>query len=206
MYCTGYTSLIANGKINTAKDFLKVCLRQFGVLVDYRDEPLSADIPTKLKVSDFYEKQCKEAEEKLISLVHRNSREWKDAYKQAINEAATAYNTAQAKEKNEKYLLAELQQKIALWECSESFKNIKDFALEQLEITKPDDSSFEAKKLKKLESITWEQYAAEQIADAQHKVDYSREELEEEKGRKAERQEFLDRFLKEIESVEGEND
>jgi len=75
-----------------------------------------------------------------------------------------------------------------------------------LEITKPDDSSFEAKKLKKLESITWEQYAAEQIADAQHKVDYSREKLEEEKGRKAEQQEFLDRFLKEIESVEGEND
>lgn len=201
MYCTGYTSLIANGKINTAKDFLKVCLRQFGVLVDYRDEPLSADIPTKLKVSDFYEKQCKEAEENLISLAHRNSREWEDAHKQAINEAAVAYDNALAKEKNEKYLLAELQRKIALWECSESFKDIKDFALGQLNVSKPDDSSFEAENLKKLESMTWEQYAAEQIADAQHKVDYSRKRLEEEKSRKAKQQEFLDKFLKEIENV-----
>jgi hypothetical protein len=201
MYCTGYTSLIADGKINTAKDFLKVCLRQFGVLVDYRDEPLSADIPTKLKVSDFYIKQYKEAEKKLNSLVHRNSREWEDAHKQAINEAVAAYDNAMDKEKNEKYLLAELQRKIALWECSESFKAIKEFALEQLGVSKPDDSSFEAEKLKKLESITWEQYAAEQIADAQHKVDYSRKRLEEEKSGKAKQQEFLDKFLKEVENV-----
>jgi hypothetical protein len=201
MYCTGYTSLIANGKITTAKDFLKVCLRQFGVLVDYRDEPLSADIPTKLKVSDFYEKQCREAEEKLVSLIHRTSKEWEDAYEQAVYKAAAAYGNALAKEKNEKYLLAELQRKIALWECSESFKDIKDFALEQLNVSKPDDSSFEAKKLKKLESITWEQYAAEQIANAQYEVDYRRERLEEEKRGKAEKQEFLDRFLKEIENV-----
>lgn len=201
MYCTGYTSLIADGKINTAKDFLKVCLRQFGVLVDYRDEPLSADIPTKLKVSDFYEKQCREAEEKLVSLIHRNSKEWEDAYEQAINEAAAAYGNALAKEKNEKYLLAELQRKIALWECSESFKDIKDFALEQLNASKTDNSSFEAKKLKELESITWEQFAAEQIANAQYEVGYRRERLEEEKRGKAEKQEFLDRFLKEIENV-----
>ena len=201
MYCTGYTSLIADGKINTAKDFLKVCLRQFGVLADYRDEPLSDDIPTKLKVSDFYEKQCKEAEEKLISLVSRNSREWEDAHKQAINEAAAKYDVAQAKEKDEKYLLAELQRKIALWECSKSFENIKDFALGQLNASKPDDSSFEAEKLKKLESMTWEQYAAEQIADAQHKADHSRKRLEEEKSRKAKQQDFLDKFLKEIENV-----
>lgn len=201
MHCTGYTAFIADGEIRTAKDFLKVCLRQFGVLVDYRDEPLSADIPTKLKVSDFYEKQCKEAEEKLIFLLHRNPREWEDAYKQAVNEAVAAYDVAKAKEKDERYLLAELQRKIALWECSESFKNVKDFALEQLKITKPDDSSFKAEKLKKLESITWEQYAAEQISDAQYKVDYGREKLEEEKRRIAEKQEFLDNFLKEIENI-----
>lgn len=201
MLCTGYTSLIANGKVKTAKDFLKVCLRQFGVLVDYRDEPLSADIPTKLEISDFYKKNCKEAEEKLISLVHRNSTEWEDAYKQAINEAAAAYDAARAKEKDEKYLLAELQRKIALWECPESVKNIKNFALEQLQVSKPEDSSFQAEKLKKLESMTWEQYAAGQIADAQHGVDYSRKRLEEEKSRIAEQQEFLDNFLKEIEKV-----
>ena len=44
MQCTAYTSLIASGEVKTAKDFLKVCLRQFGVLVDVIGEPLSKDI------------------------------------------------------------------------------------------------------------------------------------------------------------------
>ena len=40
---TGYTAFIENKQCNSAKQFLKLCLRNFGVLCKYRDEPLSLD-------------------------------------------------------------------------------------------------------------------------------------------------------------------
>ena len=43
---TGYTSYIQDGDITTGKDFLKLCLRNFGVAINMRDEPLSKPVPT----------------------------------------------------------------------------------------------------------------------------------------------------------------
>ena len=40
---TRYTSFIENKQCNSVKQFLKLCLRNFGVLSKYRDEPLSLD-------------------------------------------------------------------------------------------------------------------------------------------------------------------
>ena len=40
---TGYTAFIENKQCNSAKQFLKLCLRNFGVLGKYKDEPLSLD-------------------------------------------------------------------------------------------------------------------------------------------------------------------
>lgn len=57
---TGYTSFIVDGKVTNAKDFLKLCLRAFGVLVHLSDEPLSPDIPTKIEVDNYHSKKIKE--------------------------------------------------------------------------------------------------------------------------------------------------
>ena len=35
---TGYTAYIEDGNITTGKEFLKLCLREFGIAVDMRDE------------------------------------------------------------------------------------------------------------------------------------------------------------------------
>ena len=39
---TGYTQQIINGGVKTPKEFLHLCLRNFGVCYSMRDEPLNS--------------------------------------------------------------------------------------------------------------------------------------------------------------------
>ena len=71
MNCTGITHGIEDRTYKGPKDFLKMCLRSFGVLVSMRDEPMSAPIPTELKVSDYYSDELKESQEELEKLAFK---------------------------------------------------------------------------------------------------------------------------------------
>ena len=51
-----YTSFIENGKCTSAKQFLKLCLRNFGVMQMYRDEPLSLDFEPDFAIQKDYVK------------------------------------------------------------------------------------------------------------------------------------------------------
>lgn len=46
---TGYTAFIEDGDITTGKEFLLLCLRNFGIAIDVRDEPLTVPTPTHFK-------------------------------------------------------------------------------------------------------------------------------------------------------------
>ncbi len=46
---TGYTAFIEDGDITTGKEFLLLCLRNFGIAIDVRDEPLTVPAPTHFK-------------------------------------------------------------------------------------------------------------------------------------------------------------
>lgn len=46
---TGYTAFIEDGDITTSKEFLLLCLRNFGIAIDVRDEPLTVPTPTHFK-------------------------------------------------------------------------------------------------------------------------------------------------------------
>ena len=51
---TGYTAYIEDGNITTGKEFLKLCLREFGIAVDMRDEPLSVPVPAHFEPDEWY--------------------------------------------------------------------------------------------------------------------------------------------------------
>lgn len=60
---TGYTVYIQDGDITTGKDFLKLCLRNFGIGIDMRDEPLSKSVPTYFEPDPYYKKYYDKAVE-----------------------------------------------------------------------------------------------------------------------------------------------
>ena len=54
---TGYTAYIEDGTITTAKDFIMLCTRAFGALIDMRDEPLSVPIPKQIEANTKFDER-----------------------------------------------------------------------------------------------------------------------------------------------------
>ena len=64
MQHTGYTSYIIDKNLK-ASEFLKLCMRAFNIFIEYREEPLSPNIPKELPKDDWHEKELVKAKEKL---------------------------------------------------------------------------------------------------------------------------------------------
>lgn len=58
---TEYTVPLYEGKGMTFEQFALRCARNFGALVDMREEPLDAPIPEEFQVDDFYQKEYEKA-------------------------------------------------------------------------------------------------------------------------------------------------
>lgn len=58
---TGYTAYIEDGSITTGKEFLMLCLRNFGISIDIRDEPLSVPTPTHFEPNPYYKESYESA-------------------------------------------------------------------------------------------------------------------------------------------------
>ena len=63
---TGITCDIGKGM--TFEQYVWRCARQFGALIDMRDEPTDAPIPDKIKGSDYYTNVLKEDQEELLRI------------------------------------------------------------------------------------------------------------------------------------------
>lgn len=65
---TGYTAYIKDGDITTGKDFLRLCLRNFGVAINMRDEPLSKPVPTQFEPDPYYKKITRKRSKFVINI------------------------------------------------------------------------------------------------------------------------------------------
>lgn len=140
---TGYTEKIISGEVQTPKDFLHLCLRAFGVCVNFKDEPLNTDKDYSKKILESYQNQIdyhkkflKSAEEQMKKLeslsddeLYQKYVEEKSEEKKQCEDVICKYNSTNAK-------YAHFAEKIKNWECSPEYESVKNFALEQLSISK----------------------------------------------------------------------
>ena len=208
MTCTGYTYTIENGTCKTPKDFLKLCLKNFGCCIELRDESL-----TKFNADDFLEKIKNEsqseyltnslanAEKELEKLLKKSDNDWKKELELRIADTKKKLEEDKIKFYKESEILDLFTNKIKNWNCSEKYKNIKKFALEQLNITEAEDYTWNEKLLNELTNTTVKDYRNTNIKSAIKEVDYYKERIEEEKKKRNETIEFIEGFLKEIENM-----
>ena len=201
MKCTGYTAFIANKEVVTSKDFLKLCLRNFGVLLDLRDEPLSPDIPTKLKPENFAKERLENEEKALAEYKKRTDAEWLSEIDESLKNARKQKSIKDLKGAEEKTVLEKMISEISEWNCSDAYKNVKDFALEQLRMSKPDTSSYWEKQIALFEKYTVQKYKHDLIDSIEKDIERYKRKVAEEEKRNKERQDFLDGFLEEIEML-----
>lgn len=136
---TGYTEFIEDGRITNAKDFLLLCTRAFAIMIDSRDEPLSIPIKTEFKPdTEHYKKWLADTIAQRDELLAMSMAEFHEKLIQDRNkriENAKESYLCQCK-LDEKYEL--IYREILAWEAPSGCGNLKDFALEQISISRPD--------------------------------------------------------------------
>lgn len=215
---TRYTEFIENKQCNSVKQFLKLCLRNFGVLSKYRDEPLSLDFEpdfTDENVNSFikinenriekYKKELKEYDN--LSYDEKASKIKEDCLKE-LNFYKNIYD--KSVELNAKY--DNFIEAIDSWDCSEDFNSIKEFAINQCEISKENLDYYEKeiikyqKLLDKIETSKYEvqceidKHRNAIIANIKSCQDYINR-IKEQNNKYESNKEFYDRFVKEIENI-----
>lgn len=180
---TGYTAFIEDGKITTGNDFILLCSRAFGALVEMRDEQLDAPIPDSFKPSDYHKKQIEIYERDLKrfeSMTEEEAQAEIDAAHEEENRSMLA-GLEHAKQKNATYekVLAEVRK----WEPPTPEHNgVKDYAIEQIEMCMDSDYSFYEKRIgrPKMPAREWLDFKIERMKE---NIDYHKKEWMKEKAR-----------------------
>ena len=180
---TGYTSFIEDGKVKNAKQFLHLCLRGFGVLTFMRD--------ASLKVKDDYTSDINKDHEEVRSYHQKaleNAR--KNLAKCQNLSDDELYQMFLKKEENDtEYYVEQLQHnelydkiagEIRNWDCDPELNGLKNFALNQIEISKhkPDTSGKIHTSKEDFLKEKKDEYRKEVIEDAEWDIKYHTEELE----------------------------
>lgn len=215
---TRYTEFIENKQCNSVKQFLKLCLRNFGVLSKYKDEPLSLDFEpdfTDENVNSFiknnenriekYKKELKEYDN--LSYDEKASKIKEDCLKE-LNFYKNIYDkSVKLNTKYDNFIEA-----IDSWDCSKDFNSIKEFAINQCEISKENLDYYEKeiikyqKLLDKIETSKYEvqceidKHRNAIIANIKSCQDYINR-IKEQNNKYESNKEFYDRFVKEIENI-----
>ena len=213
---TGYTAFIENKQCNSAKQFLKLCLRNFGVLGKYKDEPLSLDfepdftnenenflIKNNENNLEKYKNELKEFDDlsydEKLSKIKEGCLKQLNFYKKLYDEGA---------EINARY--DDFIEAIEDWDCSEDFKQIKEFAINQCKISKENLNYYGREIIKYqtlIDNIETTKYVVQCEIDKYRnaiitKIESCQDCINRIKGQKASNKEFYDRFIKELENVE----
>ena len=208
---TGYTSFIEDGKVKTAKQFLHLCLRAFGVCINMRDDGLKLTDDYTEDISkgyqediNYHKKQLTSAEKKLSEIQSMTEDELCKKYIKDTSDNIQYYLKEEDKrsQNNKKYL--EIRSVIETWDCNPEFQSIKDFALNQIDISM-DKSDYYQKVIEKYGEPTKEgfqkkkeEYLQKLIKDAQWDVDYHTEELNKVIDRKEKNLKFYKEFKEEL--------
>lgn len=208
MQLTGYTSFIVDKHVN-AVDYLKICLRAFGVLIDLRDEPMSADIPKELQKDDYHEKSLAYAEEQLAKRLAMTDSEWRKTIENDLDLTIAEHKEAVDKENSQMASLNAVKKVIEGWKCDEAYEGVKNFALEQIAQSKPSGDKWyvevEESLKKALDSQdAFEAYKELRIKSARDDIAYHKEHAEKSEANWKKANEFLAGFWKELEQLENE--
>lgn len=184
---TGYTHQVLEGC--TFKQFIMSCARNFGALIDMRDEPMNAEIPEKFEVSDYYPQKIAALERELIALKGMPDDEVRRRY-QAVVEDVRRYNREQRRNKtsslkNYQAMLSETHR----WQPpSPDHEELKRFMVSQLEQSIEWDCMVYEKALPAKSHAEWRQ---SRIDELERDITYSRKAYREEVERVESRNQWL---------------
>ena len=211
---TGYTQQIIDGNVKTPKEFLHLCLRNFGICISLRDEPLNPQGDYTEYIKKYYQdtigylnKALENAKKEYARISNLSDDDLYEMYVKKFTDNRNYYQkiTDEAKKQNSKFQI--FYDAIKNWDCSEEFNNIKKFALDQIDDSKePEDfykDELTKKMLTKKEFIADGKYKYKEdlLKNAEQDVNYNQERLDSITKNMNDALAFYERFKKEIEKL-----
>lgn len=212
---TGYTSFIEDGKVKNPADFLHICLCNFGVCWSMRDSdvPMDAkDFESAIREGyqdsiDYHRKKLEAAKKKLAKFNALSDEDLYRKYELETTEKYNQYNNLYAKALKKNATYDKFLNAIKAWTPSGDFQGIKDFAIQQIEISKDDPVYWgnEADKVglpsrEKFEEMK-ESIKEDMLKSINWDISYHQEELDKKIKGLAGALDFYHRFKEEIKSI-----
>lgn len=211
---TGYTQQIIDGTVKTPKEFLHLCLRNFGICVSMRNESFNIQGDYTEYIKKYYQdtigylnKALENAKKEYARISNLSDDDLYEMYVKKFTDDKDYYQkrTDVAKKQNAKYQT--FYDAIENWDCSEEFNNIKKFALDQIDISKDDEDFYKdeltKKMLTKKEFISASKYEYKEnlLKNAEQDVNCNQERLDSITKNMNDALAFYERFKKEIEKL-----
>ena len=210
---TGYTAGIIDGKINSASEYLKICIKAFGCCFEQREEPLYSPIRMpSLDDCKYYERELKKVEERVKEFDGLSNDE---IFERFIDEKKAEISYLEnfiARMKKERDLYLKIRNGVEKWVPPTSdHDDIKRFAINQIDMCIPTDSEIREKERELEGAKKAMDIYTQNDADGWHSeyrrslmkdVDYYTNRLEESKKTVEKRTEYLQAFIDSLESLE----
>lgn len=187
---TGYTAPVQDGKITTLREFALCCARGMGVCITMRDDPSDAPIPERFEPNTKYcDEEIKCNIDILEKALHAPDSE-------CIAEIQTE-NTMIIHQNAEYGIRFYIQKKryadmldlVVGWQCSPEIQSLKDFMVEQLQMTiRVHGDSPHVVKLKNSNPDEWR---VEKIKEARKEIEHHTRRRQEEIARTEDRNAWL---------------
>ena len=200
---SGYTVGVQDGSVTNFRQFALQCARNFGALIEMREEALNVPIPDEFKPSDHHSTNLK-LEENRLNLLQAMTEEdinasYEDWHGKQVKEAKESLD--RQRREGERY--SKMLKAVHAWEPpSEDHKNLKKFMIEQLtKSVKWDcDDDYYNKMTEREDPFVWHK---ENIESCQRTIEYHKKHWAEETQRCKERTEWV-RLLKESLKTDNE--
>ena len=211
---TGYTQQIIDGTVKTPKEFLHLCLRNFGICVSMRNESFNIQGDYTEYIKKYYQdtigylnKALENAKKEYARISNLSDDDLYEMYVKKFTDNRDYYQkrTDVTKKQNAQY--QSFYDAIKNWDCSEEFSNIKKFALDQIDISKEaedyyaDELSKEMLTKKEFISASKYEYKENLLKNAEEDVNYNQERLDSITKNMNDALAFYERFKKEIEKL-----
>lgn len=133
---TGYTENVQSGKVTELKDFALQCARAFGALIDMRDDPFDAQIPSEIKPSAYHLDELTKAEADLAAFEKMDDDEVRAAAKERNEKALSSYAEACARQERIRANYTAMLEKVNAWTPpTPDHQKFKEFMAEQITIS-----------------------------------------------------------------------
>ena len=219
-----YAEFIKQGKITNARDFMKLCLRNFGIMQEHYQDPISLESVLEqnfdVEANSSYQRYVKNLDDeyqRLRELIRQKEDEV--SYDIAFTEFVTSIGKSIADYKNaivertkENEMYEKYIEKIQKWNCSPQYESIKKFAIEQCTNALNDVSfhtAFYTSQIKRYKDElsnpkdSFDKYLQTMIEVTKQSIDMYAKSINQCINSLKDRKEFFDNFMKEVNNIDN---